>query len=123
MLKTKIAVFVSGGGTNLQALIDAQGRGEIPSGEISLVLSSNDRAYGITRAKENNIPWQIVKRKEFDTQENYENKMVAILEEYGIDLIVLAGFMSLLSENFTNKYSSIFDSLLLWKRILWTSCP
>ena len=69
--KTRIAVFVSGGGTNLQALIDAAKRGEIPSGEIALVLASNDKAYALTRAAENNIPSVVVKRKEFETPAAY----------------------------------------------------
>lgn len=104
MLKTKIAVFVSGGGTNLQALIDAQKAGILQSGEIALVLASNDKAYALTRAEQNNIPSAVVKRKEFATQEEYEQKLKAVLEENQIDLIVLAGFMSILSENFTAAY-------------------
>lgn len=102
--KTRIAVFVSGGGTNLQALIDAAKRGEIPSGEIALVLASNDKAYALTRAAENNIPSIVVKRKEFETQLAYEEAVKAILAENSIDMIVLAGFMSILSENFTAAY-------------------
>lgn len=103
-MKTKIAVFVSGGGTNLQALIDAEKRGEIPSGKIELVLASNDTAYALTRAAENNIPSVVVKRKEFDSQIAYEEAVKAILQERGIEMIVLAGFMSILSENFTSAY-------------------
>ena len=102
--KTRIAVFVSGGGTNLQALIDAAKRGEIPSGEIALVLASNDKAYALTRAAENNIPSVVVKRKEFETQLAYEEAVKAVLAENSIDMIVLAGFMSILSENFTAAY-------------------
>ena len=102
--KTKIAVFVSGGGTNLQALIDAAKRGEIPSGEIALVLASNDKAYALTRAAENNIPSAVVKRKEFDSQIAYEEAVKAVLAENGIEMIVLAGFMTILSENFTSAY-------------------
>lgn len=101
---TKIAVFVSGGGTNLQALIDAQKRGEIPSGKIELVLASNDTAYALTRAAENDIPSVVVKRKDFDSQIAYEEAVKDILREKGIDMIVLAGFMSILSENFTSAY-------------------
>ena len=104
MLKTKIAVFVSGGGTNLQALIDAEKRGEIPNGEIALVLASNDGAYALTRAAENGIKNVVVKRKEFPSQAIYEKKMKDILAENGIEMIVLAGFMSLLSEDFTAAY-------------------
>lgn len=103
-MKTKIAVFVSGGGTNLQALIDAEKRGEIPSGKIELVLASNDTAYALTRAAENNIPSVVVKRKAFSSQTEYEEAVKAILLEKGIEMIVLAGFMSILSENFTGAY-------------------
>ena len=102
--KTKIAVFVSGGGTNLQALIDAAKRGEIPSGEIALVLASNDKAYALTRAAENNIPSAVVKRKDYENQIAYEEAVKTVLAENGIDMIVLAGFMTILSENFTSAY-------------------
>ena len=102
--KTKIAVFVSGGGTNLQALIDASKRGAIPSGEIALVLASNDKAYALTRAAENNIPSAVVKRKDYESQIAYEEAVKAVLTEKGIDMIVLAGFMTILSENFTSAY-------------------
>lgn len=104
MLKTKIAVFVSGGGTNLQALIDAQKSGILQSGEIALVLASNHKAYALTRAAENNIPSAVVVRKEFDSQLAYEEKVKEVLKEYGIELIVLAGFMSILSEIFTSAF-------------------
>ncbi|MCI7656675.1 phosphoribosylglycinamide formyltransferase [Anaerotignum sp.] len=104
MLKTKIAVFVSGGGTNLQALIDAQKSGVLQSGEIALVLASNHKAYALTRAAENNIPSAVVVRKEFDSQLAYEEKVKEVLKEHGIELIVLAGFMSILSENFTSAF-------------------
>ena len=102
--KTKIAVFVSGGGTNLQALIDASKRGAIPSGEIALVLASNDKAYALTRAAENNIPSAVVKRKDYESQIAYEEAVKAVLTEKEIDMIVLAGFMTILSENFTSAY-------------------
>lgn len=104
MLRTKIAVFVSGGGTNLQALIDAQKSGLLQSGEIALVLASNNKAYALTRAAENNIPSAVVIRKDFATQLEYEERVKEVLTEYGIELIVLAGFMSILSENFTSAY-------------------
>ena len=104
MLKTKIAVFVSGGGTNLQALIDAQKSGILHRGEIALVLASNHKAYALTRPAENNIPSAVVVRKEFDSQLAYEEKVKEVLKEYGIELIVLAGFMSILSENFTSAF-------------------
>ncbi len=102
--KTKIAVFVSGGGTNLQALLDAQKSGILQSGEIALVLSSNANAYALTRAAEHSVPSAVVVRKEFASQQDYEQQLKQILTEYDIDLIVLAGFMSILSENFTAAY-------------------
>ncbi len=103
-MKAKIAVFVSGGGTNLQALIDAQKAGIIESGEIALVISNNRDAYALTRAAENNIPSAVVLKKECGSQEAFEAKLVETLEENNIDLIVLAGFMSILSGDFTDKY-------------------
>lgn len=103
-MKAKIAVFVSGGGTNLQALIDAQKNGIITSGEIALVISSNAKAYALTRAADNGIPGMVVSRKECGSQEAYETKLTEVLKEYDIDLIVLAGFMSILSGNFTDQY-------------------
>ena len=102
--KTKIAVFVSGGGTNLQALLDAQKSGILQSGEIALVLASNPNAYALTRAAEHSVPSAVVVRKEFASQQDYEQQLKQILTEYDIDLIVLAGFMSILSENFTATY-------------------
>jgi len=103
-MKAKIAVFVSGGGTNLQAMIDAQKNGIITSGEIALVISSNAKAYALTRAADNGIPSMVVSRKECGSQEAYETKLTEVLKEYDIDLIVLAGFMSILSGNFTDQY-------------------
>ncbi len=104
MLKTKIAVFVSGGGTNLQALIDAQLTEIIKSGEIKLVLSSSPDAYALERAKNANIKTAVVSRKENPDQTVFEEKIINILEENEIELIILAGFMSILSADFTRKY-------------------
>lgn len=104
MSKAKIAVLVSGGGTNLQALIDAQNRGEIVSGEISLVVSNNANAYAIKRAEAASIPTVTVLKKECGSQEAFEDAIINALEDNGIDLIVLAGFMSILSERFTRRY-------------------
>ncbi len=101
---TKIAVFVSGGGTNLQALIDAEKSGIIKSGKISLVLASNPSAYALKRAENAGIDTAVVSRKECATLSEFEEKIVAKLDEYGIEMIVLAGFMSILSENFTKRY-------------------
>ncbi len=101
--KTKIAVLVSGGGTNLQALIDAQNKGIIKSGKIELVISNKSGAYALERAKNNGIK-NIVIEKESGKQFEFEAKVISALEEHKIDLIVLAGFMAILSENFTTKY-------------------
>ncbi len=100
----KIAVFVSGGGTNLQALIDAEKNGIIRSGKLSLVISNNPDAYAITRAENASIPVAIVTKKECGSQEAFEEKLKQTLNEYGIELIVLAGFMNILSADFTRDY-------------------
>lgn len=102
--KVKIAVFVSGGGTNLQALIDAQKSGVIKNGEISLVVSNNASAYALERAKINGIKSVTVLKKDSGSIDAFEQKLVEILENENIELIVLAGFMSILSENFVKKY-------------------
>lgn len=105
MLKTKIAVLVSGGGTNLQALIDAQSEGIITSGEIALVLSNKADAYALTRAEQAGIETACVLRKSFDSQEAFESAIIKTLEDKGIELIVLAGFMCILSERFTSRFA------------------
>lgn len=102
--KIKIAVFVSGGGTNLQALIDAEKSGIITAGTISLVVSNASGAYAIERAKNAGIDTAVVLRKECGSQEAFEKKLVQILDYNGIELIILAGFMTILSADFTNKY-------------------
>lgn len=104
MDKTKIAVFVSGGGTNLQALIDAQHSGALTSGEIVLVVSSNPNAYALERAKQAGIPAVVCSRKVLGSQEAFEEQISRELESAGIELIVLAGFMSILSERFTARW-------------------
>ena len=104
MAKARIAVLVSGGGTNLQALIDAQNSGIITSGEIALVISNNSKAYALERASKAGIAAEIVMKKECGSQEAFEQKVKDLLTDYKIDLIVLAGFMSILSENFTADY-------------------
>ena len=104
MLKSKIAVFVSGGGTNLQALLDAQDSGIIKSGEIVLVISNVNGAYALERAKNHGVDSVVITKKECGSQEAFEQALKDKLNEYGIDLIVLAGFMSILSENFTKCY-------------------
>ena len=104
MKKVKIAVMVSGGGTNLQALIDAQNNGIITDGQISLVLSNNKSAYALERAKNAGIKTAVVLKSECSNQEDFEDKLIATLKENGIELIVLAGFMSILSEKFTSTF-------------------
>lgn len=100
----KIAVLVSGGGTNLQALIDAEKNGIIKSGKIALVVSNNESAYALTRAKNADIPTAVVLKKSCVDQADFENKILTVLRENGIDMIVLAGFMSILSANFVSQY-------------------
>ena len=102
-MKTKIAVLVSGGGTNLQALIDAQGS-VLKSGEIALVISNVAGAYALERAKKAGIPTVTVLKKECGSQQAFEEKLMQTLQQYGIELIILAGFMTILSERFTSAY-------------------
>ena len=104
MVKANIAVFVSGGGTNLQALINAQQSGIITSGEIKLVVSSQAGAYALTRAANAGIEGITVSRKDYASQTEYEDALKAALDERGIDMIVLAGFLSILGEHFTSQY-------------------
>lgn len=104
MSKAKIAVLVSGGGTNLQALIDAQSAGIITSGEIKLVIANNANAYALERAAKAGIQSAVVLKKEWGGQAGFEQRIKDLLTEHGIDLIVLAGFMSILSEDFTSSY-------------------
>lgn len=103
MNKARIAIFVSGGGSNLQAIIDHANEGGIPHGELSLVVSSSSDAYALVRANLASIPSLVVARKE-NTQEEFEAKILKALEEYKIDMIVLAGFMSILSEDFVKRF-------------------
>lgn len=102
--KTKIAVLVSGGGTNLQALIDAQKSGVITDGEIVLVVSNKPNAYALQRAADNGIEAVVVNNKECASKAEFEEKILAVLKEKGIELIILAGFMCILTENFTSRY-------------------
>ena len=99
----RIAVLVSGGGTNLQALINAQGK-VLSSGKITLVISNNAGAYALERAKNAGIDTAVVLKKECGSQEAFEDKLMALLDGQGIDLIVLAGFMTILTERFTAHY-------------------
>jgi len=104
MLKTRIAVFVSGGGTNLQALIDAQAAGIISSGEIALVVASRADAYALERAKNAGIPAAVASKKELGSQQAVEARLNQLLAEHDIDMIVLAGYLSILSADFTKRW-------------------
>lgn len=111
-----IAVMVSGGGTNLQALIDAQNANQIPHGKISLVVASNDSAYALQRAKENNIESVVVKRKDYASQELFDEAIVKTLKEKNIDMVVLAGYLSILGspviQAYQDKIINIHPSLI-----------
>lgn len=100
----KIAVLVSGGGTNLQALIDAEKSGIIKSGKIEIVISNNSEAYALQRAKNAGIKTAVVSKKQFASTDDFESAIKALITENKIDFIVLAGFMCILSENFTRDY-------------------
>ena len=101
--KARIAVFVSGGGTNLEALLNAQEAGSIPHGEIVLVIASNETAYALTRAANHGVPGVAVPRKQM-TQEAFEAVISEKLAEYDVDIIVLAGFLSILSADFVKQW-------------------
>lgn len=100
----RIAVLVSGGGTNLQALIDAQGKGVLTSGRIELVISNKEGAYALERAAKAGIASEVVSKKELGSMDAFEEKLVSLIEKNRIDIIVLAGFMVILSERFTSRY-------------------
>ena len=104
MSNIKTAVFVSGGGTNLQALLDAKNSGIITDADFTLVLSSNEQAYALTRAENAGIKTAVVSRKAAENQQDFEQQILKILDENEIELIVLAGFMSILSADFTRRY-------------------
>ncbi len=103
--KIKIAVLVSGGGTNLQALIDYEAAGKLKHGEISLVLSNKPEAFALKRAENAHIPTAVVNRKDFKNREDFENEMIRVLEQNGIELIILAGFMCILGEKFCKRFA------------------
>lgn len=111
-----IVVLVSGGGTNLQALIDAQNRGEIKNGKISCVISSNPNAYALTRAENNKIPTEVIRRKDFAEFDEYDNALTELLKSKNADVVVLAGFMTILGSKvisaFENKIINIHPSLI-----------
>ena len=103
----RIAVLVSGGGTNLQALLDAQAAGRLPSGEIVLVVASNPGAYALERAKKAGVPGFAVSRRELGSQEAFEEGISALLRQYQVDLIILAVFLSILSEGFVRQWPDL----------------
>ena len=105
MAKTKIAVLVSGGGTNLQALIDAQGT-VLNSGEIALVVSNARGAYALERAAKAGIAIETVIKKDWGGQEGFETRLMEVLDANGIEVIILAGFMTILTERFTSRYAN-----------------
>ena len=104
MKQARIAVLVSGGGTNLQALIDAEQAGVIKSGKLSLVISNNADAYALTRAQRAGIATAVISKKALGSQTAFEDKLLEALAAAGIDLIVLAGFMVILTKRFTDAY-------------------
>lgn len=100
----RIAVLVSGGGTNLQALIDAGQNGKIENGQIALVISSNPNAFALKRAKKANIPSEVLVCKQYATMSEYDDALISMLQQYKIDLVVLAGFMTIISKRVINTY-------------------
>ena len=104
-MKQRIAVLVSGGGTNLQALLDREKDGAIPSGEIVLVLSNREGAYALTRAANAGKAAFTVTRKKAGSQEAFEKEITRILEDHQVDLIILAGFLAILSQDFTDRWA------------------
>ena len=100
----KIAVFVSGGGTNLQAILDAQEEGRITSGKVCLVISNRSKAYALERAKNAGVPAKVIRKMDCADQAEFEERITAELEKYKIDLIVLAGWLAILSPAFTKRY-------------------
>lgn len=111
-----IAVLVSGGGTNLQALIDAQNRGEIKNGRITCVISSNPNAYALERARINNIDTAVIRRKDYGDFEDYDNALTELIKSKNADAVVLAGFMTILGKTvintFENRIINIHPSLI-----------
>lgn len=115
-MRKNIVVLVSGGGTNLQALLDAQNRGEIPNGKIICVISSNPSAYALERAKQNDIETAVIRRRDYGTFEAYDTALTEFLLQKQADLIVLAGFMTILGEKliqaFENRIINIHPALI-----------
>ncbi len=111
-----IVVLVSGGGTNLQALIDAQGRGELKNGKITCVISSNPNAYALERAKNNGIDTEVIRRKDFAEFNDYDTELTELLQSKNADVVVLAGFMTILGKKvigaFENRIINIHPALI-----------
>lgn len=102
MKKTRLAVFVSGGGTNLQAIIDAR----IPTVDIVLVFSNNPAAYALERASKAGIPCEVLDHKKYSSREEYDARVLSIIDPYGVNLIALAGFMRILTPGFVKAYKN-----------------
>jgi len=100
----RVAVLVSGGGTNLQAIIDAKNAGKIPSAELALVLASNDKAYALTRAANAGIPSEVLRKAKGEDVTLYGERLLEVLRRHNIDLVVLAGFLTILPENVIRAY-------------------
>ena len=100
----RVAILVSGGGTNLQAIIDAKAAGKIPSAELALVLASNEKAYALTRAANAGIPATVLRKAKGEESSLYGERLLAVLREHHIDLVVLAGFLTILPENVIRAY-------------------
>ena len=128
-MSKRIAVLVSGGGTNLQALIDAQGRGELVNGRISAVISSTPDAFALERAKNAGIPGYVLPRRDFSDSRGYTAALTRLLREtVGADLVVMAGFMTILTEELFQAYPNAVINihphpLLLRSGLLWPPCP
>lgn len=112
----RLAVLVSGGGTNLQALMDTISRGELPGVGIEVVISNKEDAYALERAKNNNIPSQVIRRKDYQTREEFGEALLSVIDRYGVDLVVLAGCLIILPEciiqSYRNRIINVHPSLI-----------
>lgn len=112
----KIAVLVSGGGTNLQAILESERRGENPNGKVSLVVASKPGVYALTRAEQFGVPTAVVRRKDYATSEDFDAALLAVLRQNQIDLVVLAGFLSVLGPSviaaYPNRILNVHPSLI-----------
>lgn len=102
----RLAVLVSGGGTNLQALLDQMDQGKLPGVSIEVVISSNPKAYALQRASLHNIPWATINKKDYDTSDQFDGAFYSLLKDYQVDLIVLAGFLLILPTNIIREYEN-----------------